>query len=69
MVPIIKKPSKERHGHGYVGIQIWLKIELGYLHGYMMIYDDILGVYHVCMYIYIYIYYASVANLSCMRCK
>ena len=47
-----------------VGIQIWPKIELGHLHGYMMIYDDILCVYHVCL----YIYYASVANLSCMHC-
>ena len=34
-----------------VGIQIWPKIELGHLHGYMMIYDDILCVYHVCLYI------------------
>ena len=36
-----------------VGIQIWPKIELGYLHGYMMIYDDILCIYHACIYIYI----------------
>jgi hypothetical protein len=33
-------------------------------YGYMMIYDDILCIYHAC----IYIYYASVANLSCMHC-